>query len=102
MNIMKFMRKLKGFIKEKYSFVIIWKTTNIRSLIDTSHISSVLYEQKCNSGENYIGETGRNVIIRWDGMNTVRSVKIQSQQSIFIDCLNTVLTRKFLEEFQIK
>ena len=102
MNIMKFMRKLNGFIKEKYSFVIIWKRRDIRSLIDSSHVSSVLYKQKCNSGENYVGETGRNVIIRWDGMNIMTSVKIQSQQSIFIDCLNTVLTGKFLEEFQIK
>ena len=32
----------------------------------TSHVSSVVYEGKCNCGENYIGETGRNVTIRWD------------------------------------
>ena len=32
----------------------------------TSHVSSVEYEGKCNCGENYIGETGRNVTIRWD------------------------------------
>ena len=31
-----------------------------------SHVSSVVYEGKCNCGENYIGETGRNVTIRWD------------------------------------
>ena len=30
-----------------------------------SHVSSVVYEGKCNCGENYIGETGRNVTIRW-------------------------------------
>ena len=29
-------------------------------------MSSVVYEGKCNCGENYIGETGRNVTIRWD------------------------------------
>ena len=25
-----------------------------------------MYEGKCNCGENYIGETGRNVTVRWD------------------------------------
>ena len=25
-----------------------------------------MYEGKCNCDENYIGETGRNVTIRWD------------------------------------
>ena len=29
-------------------------------------MSSVVYEGKCNCGGNYIGETGRNVTIRWD------------------------------------
>ena len=32
----------------------------------TIHVSSVVYEGKCNCGENYLGETGRNVTIRWD------------------------------------
>ena len=67
---MKFIRKLESFTKEKYSFVIIWKTKNIRSLFtlknQTSHVSSAVYEAKCNSGENYIGETGPNVTIRRD------------------------------------
>ena len=66
----KFIRKLKGFTKEKYYFVIIWETRNIRSLFDfkdkTSQVSSVVYEGKYNCGENYIGETGPNVTIRWD------------------------------------
>ena len=25
-----------------------------------------MYEGKCNCGENYIGETGRNVTVTWD------------------------------------
>ena len=66
----KFIRKLESFTKEKYSFVIIWKTRNIRSLFNlkdkASHVSSVVYEGKCNCGENYISETGRNVPVRWD------------------------------------
>ena len=31
-----------------------------------SHGSCVVYEGKCNCGENYIGETSRNVTVRWD------------------------------------
>ena len=61
---------LEIFTKEKYSFVIIWKTSNIRSLLNlkenSSHVSSVVYEGKCNCGENYIGEAGWNVTVRWD------------------------------------
>ena len=60
----------KDFTKVKYSFVIVWKTRNIRTLFNlkdgTSHVSSVVYEGKCNCDENYIGETGQNVAIRWD------------------------------------
>ena len=68
--VLKFIRKLESFTKEKHSFVIIWKARNIRSLFNlkdkVSHVSSVVYEGKCNCDENYIGETGRNVTIRWD------------------------------------
>ena len=68
---MKFIRKFISFKKEKYFFVIIWKTRNIRSLVNlkdkASHVSSVAYEGKCTCGEKHIGEKGRNVTIRWDG-----------------------------------
>ena len=67
---LKFIRKLESFTKGKYFFVIIWKTRNIRSLFNlkdkASHVSSVVYEAKCNCGKNYIGETGRNVTVSWD------------------------------------
>ena len=32
-----------------------------------SNVSSVAYEGKCNFCENYIGETRRNLTIKWDG-----------------------------------
>ena len=64
---LKFIKELEDFTKGKYSFVIIWKTRNIRSLFNlkdkTGHVSSVVYERKC---ENYIGQTGRNINIIWD------------------------------------
>ena len=40
---------------------------------NASHVSSVMYEGKCNCGENYIGETGRNVPYcktEWTGENS--------------------------------
>ena len=37
-----------------------------------------------------------------EGMNIVTQVKIQSQQNILINFLNTDLIGKFSEEFQIK
>ena len=67
---LKFIRKLEGFTKEKYSFVVTWKARNIRSFINlkekTSLVWSAVYEVTWNCGENYIDETGQNVTIRWD------------------------------------
>ena len=69
---LQFIRKSEGLTKEKYSFVIIWKTRNIISLLNlkdkASHVSfvTVVYEGKCNCAENYIGETEWNATIRWD------------------------------------
>ena len=62
---------MEGFIKEKHYFVTIWKTRNIRSLFNlkdkTSYVLSVVYDGKCNCGQNYIGvETRQNVTIRRD------------------------------------
>ena len=72
---LKFIRKLEGFTKEKYSFVIISKTRNIRSLFNlkdkTNHLSSVVYDGKCKCGETFNCETGRNVTVRWDEHNDI-------------------------------
>ena len=37
----------------------------------TSQVSFVVYEGKCKWGENYIGETGQNFIIRWDEQSDI-------------------------------
>ena len=50
---LKFIKKLEGFKKEKYSFVIIWKTKNIILLFNlknkTSHVSSAVWEGTCKN-----------------------------------------------------
>ena len=72
---------------------------NIRSLFNfkdkTSHVQSVVYERKTNYGENYIGETGWNIIIRWDEHSDIG--KNSEPASTFINYLNTALTGKSLE-----
>ena len=88
-----FIRKLESFTKEKNSFVIIWKTRNIRWLFNLKPRLICSVWGKCNCGENYIGETGRNVTVRWDERNDIGKNP---------EPANTYLTGKFSEEFQIK
>ena len=95
---------MESFTKEKYFFVIIWKIRNIRSSFNlknkASHVSSVVYEGKRNCGENYIGETGRNVTVRWDEHSDIGKNSEPAKH------LNQFpehrFNWKFSEEFQIK
>ena len=47
----------------------------------TSHVSSVVYEGKCNCGKNYIGETGRKVTIRWDEHSDIDKKKFTARKA---------------------
>ena len=64
--------RLKVYTQNKYNFVIIWKTRKIRTLfplkdkVEVSYSSDVIYRGVCSCSEDYIGETDRNAIIRWD------------------------------------
>ena len=61
---LKFIRKWESCAKENYSFVTIWKIRNIRSLFNlkdkASHVSFVVYEERCNRGKYHVGKTGLN------------------------------------------
>ena len=67
-----FIERLRVFTQNKHQFVVIWKTRKIRSLfplkdkIDNNLVSDVIYEGLCLCKENYIGETNRNSIVRWN------------------------------------
>ena len=54
----------------KVKFNIIWSTRKIKSFFktkdDVKHLSCVVYHQICSCGNNYIGETIRNVVTRID------------------------------------
>ena len=69
----RFLTKLNTFTNDACLFMIIWRTRNIKSLFSTkdkvSHTSNVIYSGQCSCGESYIGETDRNVDIRWKEHN---------------------------------
>ena len=60
-------------MNDKYNFRIIWNTRKIKSLFSlkdkNNNPDCVIYKGTCNCGETYIGETDRNVKIRWEEHN---------------------------------
>ena len=65
----RFLHKLKSFTNDKIEFAIRWGTKKVKQLFSAKdknpHPSCKIYEGVCSCGKNYIGETGRNVITRW-------------------------------------
>ena len=64
------LKKLKVFTKQKYDFRNVWKTKKVRQLFPLKkknpYPSCKIYEGVCSCKENYVGETKRNVITRWN------------------------------------
>jgi hypothetical protein len=64
----KFIRSLRRYTGNKFVFIILWQTKKIRSIFKikdrNKHISNVVYKGNCICGENYIGETLRNLEVR--------------------------------------
>ena len=64
----KFISKLNSFTNFKYIFIILWQTRQIKSLFSLKdknlHKSHVIYEGECSYGEDYVGETMRNLEVR--------------------------------------
>ena len=65
----RFISKIHEFTENKYEVAIKWITKKVRSLFSLKdknpYPSCQIYEGVCICGENYIGETIRNVDIRW-------------------------------------
>ena len=95
---------------------MLWKTRNIKSLFNLkdkmSHVSSAVYERKCDCHKNYIGETRRNVTIRlderWDIGKNSEPVKHLYQFSehrfnwkIYRRALNKVRQRNIPEAYYV-
>ena len=66
-----FIRKLKSFLKIECTIVIKWVTRKIQTLFSLKsknpHPACKIYQGVCNvCGLSYIGETKRNVEVRWE------------------------------------
>ena len=65
----RFMKKFDVFTDNKYDICIKWITKKVKQLFKLKskdpHPSCVIYEGVCSCQEPYIGETARNVEIRW-------------------------------------
>ena len=74
-TIFKFIQNLENFTSNNCKFIIIWNTRKIKTLFPlkdrTEHKSCVIYEGTCSCGHSYIGETIRNVNVRWDEHNPI-------------------------------
>ena len=64
-----FVKKFHKFTNDNFNIAIKWKTRQIKSLFPLKdknpHPSCKIYEGECICGSKYIGETKRNVEIRW-------------------------------------
>ncbi|XP_066934351.1 uncharacterized protein [Clytia hemisphaerica] len=71
-----FMSKFHEFTKNKYMIIIKWNTKKVKSLFKLKsknpHPSCKIYVGECSCGETYIGETARNVEVRWSEHNSLK------------------------------
>ena len=73
-----FLNRLKCYTQNKFNFIITWKTRKIRTLfplkdkVEISYSSDVIYRGVCSCAEDYIGETDRNSITRWNEQDDTR------------------------------
>ena len=58
-------------INKKHKLNIAWNTRNKRSIfqikVNVEHYSCVICEGNCSCGKNFVGESVRNVVLRWAG-----------------------------------
>ena len=69
-----FLKKFHIFTKDKFHVVVKWKTKKVKQLFKLKspnpHPACKVYYGKCSCGETYIGETIRNVEVRWGEHNS--------------------------------
>ena len=71
-----FIKKLKSFLNTNCTIVIKWSTKKVRTLFSLKsknpYPSCKIYEGACSCGSLYVGETKRNVAVRWAEHNDPR------------------------------
>ena len=72
-----FIKKFHYFTNNNFNIAIKWKTRQVKSLFPLKdrnpHPSCKIYEGECICGMKYIGETKRNVEIRWTEHNNPKN-----------------------------
>ena len=70
----KFLEKFHKFTNDKFTLLIKWQTKKVRNLFRVKsknlHPSCKIYFGECSCGETYVGETVRNVEVRWAEHNS--------------------------------
>ena len=72
------MKKVDAFTDNKYDIHIKWITKKVKQLFKLKsrdpYPSCVIYEGVCSCQESYIGETVRNIEIRWQEHEIYRKI----------------------------
>ena len=72
-----FLEKFHTFTKNNFHVVLKWKTKKVKQLFKLKspnpHPACKIYYGECSCGETYIGETVRNVEVRWKEHNSLTS-----------------------------
>lgn len=72
--IRKVVKRIESFTNDEVKVVYTWKTTKLRSMFPMKdkiqHHNMAIYKGICSCGEIYIGETKRNVSVRWGEHNS--------------------------------
>ena len=78
-----FLQKLKSFLSVDCTIVIRWITKKVRNLFNLKsknpHQACKIYEGTCSCGVSYVGETKRNVEVRWSEHNDARKASEPSK-----------------------
>ena len=68
-----FRKKFNYFTNDSYDLNVVWKTKKVRSFFPLKdknlHPSCKIYYGFCSCGEDYVGETERNVSVHYDEHN---------------------------------
>ena len=63
----RFLDKLESFVHRKFDIASKWSNRSLFHLkYKNSHLASKICEATCSCSRNYISETIRNVVIRWN------------------------------------
>ena len=69
-----FLSKFKAFTNNEFDISIKWNTKKVKNLFKLKstnpHPACKIYHGECSCGETYIGETARNVEVRWREHNS--------------------------------